>query len=174
MKGAIKMANKVTKNFKVEGAKIIFKNFSGKESDYNDAGNRNFGVLISDDDASMLVEDGWNVKYLREDETGHRQAWLPVKVKYGDYPPIIYIVYETVNGPRKHKLDEDTINQLDWSIIESADIIIRPYNYPERKGRPAGVSAYVKSMYCNILRDDLESKYESIPEYDRDVDIEDD
>jgi hypothetical protein len=167
------MAEKrVMSNFKVEGAKIIFKNFSGKETEYNNAGNRNFGVLISDADAESLAADGWNVKKLKADEDGYMQPWLPVKVKFGDYPPIVYIVYDTDAGMRKHKLEEDTINQLDWSRIDYADIIIRPYNYPARSGRAAGVAAYVKSMYVHIEKDDLEAKYDAIPENDRDIDYD--
>jgi hypothetical protein len=161
------MAEKrVTSNFKVEGAKLIFKNFRGEKNDFNDEGNRNFGVLLSDDDAEMLKKDGWNVKYLKakpDDPEEYRQPWLPVKVKFGDIPPIAYLVIPGDN-PKKVKLDEETIDQLDWTYIEFADLIVRPYNYPARQGRPAGISAYLKSIYCTIRQDDLEAKYGSIPD----------
>jgi hypothetical protein len=158
---------RVTQNFKVEGAKIIFKNFSGKETEFNDEGNRNFGVLLSDEDAEMLKNDGWNVKYLKpspDDPEQYRQPWLPVKVKFGEIPPIIYLISGEGENRRKVKLDEDTVNQLDWANIEYSDMIIRPYNYPARSGRPAGVSAYLKSLYSTIRLDDLDAKYGSIPD----------
>lgn len=158
---------KVTNNFKVENARVVFKNFSGKANDFNKEGNRNFGILISDEDAERLKDDGWNVKYLKpqpDDPEEYRQPWLPVKVKYGDYPPMIYIIRDNNGNPKKVRLDEDTVGQLDWAYIESADMIIRPYNYPARSGRPAGVSAYLKSLYVTIRQDDLEAKYGAIPE----------
>lgn len=153
--------------FKVEGAKLIFKNFAGKGSDYNNEGDRNFGVLISDEDAEMLKDDGWNVKYLRpreDDPTNYRQPWLPVKVKFNNYPPTIYIIIPDEEHPRKVRLGEETVEQLDWTAIEFADLVIRPYNYPATPLRQAGVSAYLKAAYITIHQDDLEKKYGSIPE----------
>lgn len=158
------MAEKrITNNIKLEGARMIFKNFQGKKTDYNEEGNRNFGVLIDDDLAEDLINDGWNVKYRppREDDPEqHRQAWLPVKVKFGKIPPIVFII----NSRGKIKLDEETIGQLDWSIIKNADMIIRPYNYPAMRGREAGVSAYLKSLYVTVVEDDLAVKYADIPD----------
>lgn len=160
---------KVTSNIKIENAKIIFKNFTGKKTDFNDEGNRNFGVLIDDDLAAMLIEDGWNVKYRpprADDPDGHRQAWLPVKVKYGKIPPVVVLI--TSRG--KMRLDEETICQLDWSSIESADMVIRPYNYPAMRGRAAGVSAYLKTMYVKIdeEEDELAAKYMEVQDIESD------
>lgn len=157
---------KVTSNIKLEGARMIFKNFQGKKTDYNEEGNRNFGVLIDDDLAESLAADGWNVKRRppREDDPDqHEQAWLPVKVRFGQIPPIVVLI--TSRG--KMPLDEETIGQLDWSVIKNADMIIRPYNYPAMRGRPAGVSAYLKSLYVTVVEDDLAMKYADIPDMDR-------
>lgn len=158
---------KVRGVFTVENARIILKNFAGRRTEYNEEGNRNFGVLISDEDAERLEEDGWNVKYSRpqaDDPTGYRQPWLPVKVKFGDYPPVVYLIKKNNGNPKKIRLDERTIDQLDWSNIESWDVQIRPYNYPARSGRPAGVSAYLKRLFAVAREDDLDLKYGSIPE----------
>lgn len=156
---------KITSNISIEGAKLIFKNFQGKRTDFNDEGNRNFGVLLDDDLADRLKEDGWNVKYLqprKDDPDGHEQPWLSVKVKFNPYPPIVILI----NSRGKKKLDEDTIDQLDWSIIKNCDLIIRPYNYPAIKGRPAGVSAYLKAIYVTISEDEFAEKYADIPDLD--------
>jgi hypothetical protein len=66
-------------------------------------------------------------------------------------------------------LTEETIDQLDWSIIESCDLVIRPYNYPAIAGRPAGVSAYLKAMYVTVVEDDFAKKYADIPDLDAPV-----
>lgn len=160
---------KVTGNVRIEGARLIFKNFQGKKSEYNDAGNRNFGVLLDEDLAEQLEMDGWKVKRLRprpDDPDQYEQPWLSVKVKFNPYPPIAVLI----NSRGKKKLDEDTIDQLDWSIIKNCDLIIRPYNYPAMGGRPAGVSAYMKAIYVTISEDEFEGKYADIPDLDGEED----
>lgn len=164
------MSNKkVMSNIKIEGARLIFKNFQGKGSNFNKKGDKNFGVLIDDELAEDLKEDGWRIKYRppREDDPEkHEQAWLPVKVKFGKYPPIAVLI--TSRG--KTRLDEETIGQLDWTAIKTVDLIIRPYNYPEANGRPAGVAAYLKSIYVTVNEDDLALKYADIPNADEYID----
>lgn len=159
------MGERVTSNINIEGARLIFRNFQGKKSDYNEEGNRNFGVLLDEELAERLKEDGWKVKYLKpreDDPEQYRHPWLPVRVKFNQYPPIIVLI----NSRGKKKLDEDTIDQLDWSVIKNCDLIIRPYNYPAIKGRPAGVSAYLKAIYVTISEDQFAQKYSDIPDLD--------
>jgi hypothetical protein len=164
MKGDKQMENqRVTNNIKIEGAKLIFKNFRGVRTDFNDEGNRNFGVLLDDELAEQLAHDGWNVKHLKpkdDDPTHYEQPWLSVKVKYGNIPPIVQLI--TSRG--KLKLDEESIGQIDWTSIKNCDIIIRPYNYPAIKGRPAGVSAYLKTLYVTVNEDEFAGKYSDIPD----------
>ena len=52
----------------IENARIVFRNFEGKEGPYNRAGDRNFCVLLDDDLAGQLLADGWNIKALRARE----------------------------------------------------------------------------------------------------------
>lgn len=157
------MEYQVLNNVNLENATLIFKNFSGRVSEYNKDGSRSFGVLIDDDLAGRLENDGWRVKYLRpreDDPDDHRQAWLPVKVKFNNYPPSITLI----NSRGKKRLDEDTVEQLDWSRFKKCDLVIRPYNYPEIAGRPAGVAAYLKAMYVTLDEDEFEMRYNDIPD----------
>lgn len=157
-------------NIKIEGARLIFKNFQGKGNDYNKEGDRNFGVLLPDDIAEIAAADGWRVKYRPPREDGYEQPWLSVKVRYGKYPPIINLI--TSKG--KQKVTEETVGQLDWAQIAQVDLIIRPYQYDELRDksgkimREAGVSAYLKSMYVTVAEDDLEKKYADVPDIDAD------
>lgn len=154
---------KVKNNITLTNTRLIFKNFAGKQTDYNAEGNRRFGVLIDDDLAERLEDDGWNVKRLKprpdSEDPEYCQPWLPVKVRFGDIPPIIILI--TSGG--KVKLDENTVDQLDWTRMKTVDLIIRPYNYPARNGRPAGVAAYLKSIYVTVIEDELEEKYADVP-----------
>lgn len=156
---------KVTNGFSISGAHLIFKNFQGKKTDFNDEGDRNFGVLLDDTLANELKSDGWPVKYLRpapDDPEQYEQPWIKIKVKFNKYPPIAILI----NSRGKKKLTEETIDQLDWSIVKHCDLVVRPYNYPAIKGRPAGVSAYMKAIYVTISEDEFAERYENIPDLD--------
>lgn len=157
------MANqeRVTRNFSVEDAQLIFKNFKGEGGAFNKEGDRNFGLLLPDDLAEELLAEGWNVKYLRpRDDEEEPRPWIKVRVKFGMVPPLVWMI----NDRGKIKLNEDTIDQLDWSRVLHCDVTVRPYNYPEMPGRPAGVSAYLKAMYVTIQEDEFASKYADIPD----------
>src|SRR5574344_1453774 len=102
------MANNQISNVNIENARIIFRNFSGKEGKYNHEGDRNFGVII--DDAALarqMADDGWNVRILKaRDEDEEPRFWLPVKVDFDHIPPKVIMV--TRRAPRGTPLDEES------------------------------------------------------------------
>ncbi|HAH18439.1 MAG TPA: hypothetical protein DCL29_05460 [Eubacterium sp.] len=141
----------------IENARLIFRNFSGEEGRFNSKGNRNFCVLLEDDLARDLEDDGWNVKYLKPREEGDEpQPYLQVKVRFDNYPPKIVII--TSKG--KRQLDEDEVKNLDWFIFDKVDVKIRPYTY-DINGKK-GVAAYLKTMYAILMEDELELKYADV------------
>lgn len=150
---------KVTDNINIENARILFRNFSGKQGQYNAKGNRNFSVLIPKDLAELLEAQGWNVRWLQpRDEGDEPQAHMSVTVRFEPKPPKIVIV----SSRGKTIVDEDNVNILDWAEIESVDITIQPYNW-EVNGK-TGVKAYVKTMYVTIVEDEFEKKYNDVPD----------
>ena len=160
----------VKNNITIQDARIIFRNFTGKESRYNAKGSRNFCVILDEDLATQLSEDGWNVKWPKEsedsDETKELKPYIQVKVKYGEIPPKVVLI--TSRG--QQKLDEEDISMLDWAAIDTVDLVIRPYNYEVRG--TSGVSAYLRSMYVTIAEDELDIKYSNIPEISKQYDEE--
>ncbi len=154
-------------NITIEGARILFRDFSGEKNRYNS--DRTFTVVIEDELAERLERDGWPIKYLEpRNEEEDRTAILRVKVSFGKIPPQVVII----SGGVKKALNEDNINILDWAYIENVDVIIRPYNY-DINGK-TGVKAYLKSLWVTLRDDDLESKYRDIPYADEmDADNED-
>ena len=149
------MANTETKTFMIEGAQIIFRNFEGKEGQYNRKGDRNFAVIIPDEKtAKQMLKDGWNVKYLEAREEGDENTpYISVTVSYKNRPPRIVML--TTNA--RTNLTEDTVEILDWAEIANADLICNAYEW-DVNGK-TGVKAYLKSLFITIEEDALERKY---------------
>lgn len=126
----------------IDDARIIFRNFRGEASKYNSEGDRNFALIIPDDEtAKKLIERGWNVKIKPPREEGEDPfRFLHVKVKFNEKGPAIYL---RTNGV-VNQLDEESVGMLDNIDILSVDMDIRPYHW-KRNGE-TGISAYVQSM----------------------------
>lgn len=155
------MATRNIENVTLENAQIRFRNFSGKEGQYNKAGDRNFAVLLDPELATEMIAQGWNVKQLRPREEGDQpQDYIQVTVKYTERsrPPKIAMI--TSKG--RTSLGEEEINILDWADIKMADLIIRPFNW-EVNGK-TGVKAYLQSLFVTINEDDLDKKYADVPD----------
>lgn len=126
----------------IDDARIIFRNFSGKPDKYNRAGDRNFALVIPDEEtANALIERGWNVKTKpprEEDDEPFR--YLNVKVKFNDRGPTVYLRTSNVTN----RLDEESVGMLDNIDILSVDLDIRPYDY-DVDGK-TGRAAYLQSI----------------------------
>ncbi len=156
-------------NLTIENAKILFRNFSGLEGRFNLEGRRNFCVLLPNDDALQLKEDGWNVKWLKpRDEEDTEQAYLKVNVSYNKYPPIVFLIRDK----KKTEIDEDTIHILDWADITLVDVEINPSSW-DMNGK-TGIKAYLKTMYITLAENELEKKYRNIPDSAASIVQEDD
>lgn len=147
----------------MEGVRLVFKNFAGREGQYNSEGTRNFAVLLDDTVAKAMAEDGWNVKWLKpreDDEEETQQAYLQVTVKFGGKarPPRVVLI--TSRG--RTNLGEDGVEMLDWADISNVDLIVRPY--PWSVNGKSGIAAYLQSIYVTIEEDALELKYGGLDE----------
>ena len=147
-----------TENLVIEGAKLIFKNFAGEESKFNRRGNRNFCVVLEQEDAMNLMDAGWNIKELNPREDEEPLYYLQTSVSFDNIPPKVVLI----SGRTKTMLDDTTIDTLDYAEIANVDLIIRPYHW-EVNGK-TGIKAYLKTMYVTVEVDEFAAKYEDIEE----------
>jgi len=143
----------------MEGVRILFRNFAGKEGPMNREGDRNFCVLLDEEVAEAMHADGWNVKPLRAREEGDPdQPYLPVSVNFKNRPPKIWLV----SSRGRTLLSEDVVEILDYADILSVDLLVNPYNWTVN-GK-SGVKAYLKTAFIVINEDELELKYADLNE----------
>lgn len=146
----------VKNNITIEGARIIFRDFSGEKNRYSN--DKTFTLALENELADRLAADGWPIRWLEprnEDET--RTPILTVKLMFGKFPPQVVMIA----GGKKKVLGENEVHILDWANFEHVDVKVTPYNY-DFNGKK-GVKAYLKSLWVTIAEDEFEKKYQNIP-----------
>lgn len=140
----------------IDDARIIFRNFAGAQTKFNAAGNRNFALVIEDEEsADILIKDGWNVKIKPpRDEDDAPLMFLPVKVKFNERGPKVYLA----TGDKMVELDEESVEMLDNIDIASVDLDIRPFDW-EVNGRD-GRTAYLEKIHVTQVVDRFAARYE--------------
>lgn len=145
----------------IEDAHILpgqFRNFTGREGQYNREGDRNFSLLLDPQTATAMKEDGWNVKQLKpRDGAEEGDFYITVSVGFKNRPPLLVLI----SSKGRINLSQHECDLLDWVDIKKADVIIRPYRW-DVNGK-SGIKAYVKSLFITMEEDYLELKYSDVP-----------
>lgn len=169
------MAEKLMGTVTIENARILFRNFAGGPTRFNpDNKKRTFNVIIPPELVEPMLRDGWNIKWLqpRLDEFGKQinpddepAPKLEVQVKYlGRNGPVKPPRVIMITSRGRTALDASTIDLLDTAEIENVDVILRPYSYDVNGSQ--GISAYLQTMFVTIREDELERKYNELPDDD--------
>ena len=116
----------------IDDARIIFRNFAGRADKYNREGDRNFTLVIPNQEiCDALMNDvneygvGWNVRIKPPREDGEDPFMtLKVKVKFTNRGPNVYLK----SGDKVIQLDEDSIDCLDEIYIANVRLDIGPYD----------------------------------------------
>lgn len=156
-------------NVILEGVRLVYKNFAGAEGKYNRAGDRNFSVVLNDEQAEEFKKAGWNVKSKPPREDG--DLWfhhLPVAVSFKGRPPRLVLVTKVLDRnsgeyvKARVPLGEEECEMFDYVDAQEIDIILRPYRW--NVSGNTGTKAYLHAIYVTLNQDRLELKYESLPE----------
>jgi hypothetical protein len=144
----------------IKDARIMWRNFGGRQERFNAKGSRNFTIFLRPEDSERLTEMGLNVKTLPPREEGEQpQDILKVKVNFDTgRPPRLVMV--THRG--RTQLGPDEAQLLDFAQIQKVDLILSPY-YWDVEGKE-GIAVSVKSLFMTIVEDELEIEYGDIPE----------
>lgn len=91
----------------INDARIIYKNLRGEGCKFNREGDRNFAVVIPNQElADELIDRGWNVKIKEPRDEGEEPfRYLSVKVKFNERGPQVYLV----SGNAHRELSEDMV-----------------------------------------------------------------
>jgi hypothetical protein len=158
----MKVMIKPNGGLQIDHARITHKNFEGRESDYNEAGKRNFSLIIAggtiddgisvrevdrDEMAEILQSqvneygDGWNIK-IKPARTPEEEpfVYLPVKITTKRSVPPVFIN----SAGNVVRLEEDALKNIDYISIRHVNLDIRPYD-DQMRGRSFRV-AYLDSM----------------------------
>ena len=156
----------------INNARVIYRNFAGRGDKYNREGDRNFAVVIPNEELKdALVNDlnkygvGWNVKIKPgRDEDEAPFMYLQVKVKYSKNDrgetrgPDVYLK----SGNAVNRLTEDMVDMLDEIDIESVDLDVRPYD-DIISGKPFR-AAYLQSIWVTQKVDRFAERFAAAEE----------
>lgn len=153
----------------VDGARIIYRNFSGRGTQFNREGDRNFCLVIpSQKIADRLIEEGFNVKIRQPREEGEEPfMYMKVNVKYHPKTSDLARLNPTavlITNNRQNRLDDESVCCLDNIDIANVDLDISGSNWSVQ-GR-AGRSAYLSKIYVTQESDRFATRYaeEEYPE----------
>lgn len=146
-------------NIVFENARIMFRNFAGREAQFNSAGDRNFCLFLDPKKAESMREEGWNVKELKaRDEGDEPQAYIQVKVEYDKgRPPRIVLI----TSKARTEMDAESVLMLDYADIKNIDVVLSPYEWEVNGNK--GIKAYLKTAFITLNEDELELKYAEDP-----------
>lgn len=139
--------------------KWAFSHFDGRADTFNDQGDYNFTIILPEETARTLADEGWAVKELPPYEEGDDPEFtLKVKISYKYEAPKIYLI----KGNRKIRAEEADLSDIRRDTCEQIDVIITPSRWVN--GNRSGISAYAKELYAQVKESRFENKYSDYEE----------
>lgn len=144
-----------------ENVQLGYLNFSGRKSDFNVNGDREFVVFLPAEVAQEMANAGWNIKGTTPREEGDEvRYYLPVKVDLNSEvrPSSIQII--TSRG--RVQVTNETIDTIDYMEMTNVDLSVRPFNWELKTGKQ-GTKAYLVDAFITIRENPLQMKYGHLP-----------
>lgn len=141
--------------------KWAFSNFDGNDS-LSGPGNYNFTIILSEEEAMHLLEQGWtNVKKYEPREEGDPPEYtFKIKASWDYKAPAIFFIK---NGRKFRVTKAEELADIRRDTCEQLDVICTPSKWKNVKGEE-GVTAYVKEMYVAIKEHRFAQKYSDYEE----------
>lgn len=146
-------------------APIIYKNFTGEKRQYNNEGNRNFSIMLDEQQTMDLQRsiskygDTWNIKPMKRREEDEEQLYhMKVAVAFGKMPPRCWLV----SSAGRTMLGESLIGMFDKLESIRVDLVVAAYDW-EMNGN-TGRKAYLQSIFFHMYEDELELEYADVPQ----------
>lgn len=142
----------------LNNANIGYKNFEGRVNPMNKYGERSFVIFFDDEEAKMMEDQGWNIKWPKEkldNPESEKQAFLPVKIRFKarDGRPTSLKIVKIV-GDNHSLLGEEDVGDLDKVRLLNVDLRIRPFEF-----EPGRYSAFLDTLYATVEMDPFVEKY---------------
>ena len=137
-----------------------FRNFEGRETEYNRKGDRNFVIFLEKGLAQQLEADGAPISWKPDRyNEGELRAQMKIHVKYRDRKGNVMIPPKVVLVTKKNntQLTEETIGMLDSAEIEKCDLVLTQYANGASMGPENSVA--LKTMYVTLSEDEFADEY---------------
>jgi hypothetical protein len=146
-------------NIRVENAILLFRNFSGKPTNFNpQGGKRTFSLCLPKDWADTLRADLWNVKERQLDDGEVIYHTEIVVNENSQYPPHLYLLSEFMGKKTLNLLLPEQYKKLDQDMIVSLDMEIHPFEHG--RGTPGSKKGYLKNLWATLQSvNDFGGKY---------------
>lgn len=142
----------------LEDVTIIWPNFRGAATQWNEPGNRYFNIAFEPGELTdSLLADGWHLKLQTPDNDRDPFYILEVAVRFDNYPPKVVKV-GAVTG-NQVQLTADTVEILDSANLLRVDVELNPHSWTVN-GR-SGIKAYLTSLWAVVEESPLELKWTS-------------
>jgi len=150
--------NEKTGRYRIEKAELWFPNFTGVQSQYNQAGKRNFKVAISEEMASELEDQGIRVSELRRRDDTEPQRYT---TKIGIYPDSkIFLVTDDHKSLPVPVDESDSIDrEFKNGLIRNGEIDVKFHVSVNNRLNPPTPYLRLDAIYIPIDTDDQMEDY---------------
>lgn len=149
----------------IRNARICFPNFAGRADRYNKAGDRNFSIRLTEDQAREIEEQEFYIRRKEFDDGRDPAITLKVNVSYRGYSAPKIVVIDGNNHTEFGMEDQDHLYMIDNYFmsgeVEKVDVRFTQYRNKNRTDS-YGYSAYLDTIFITLFEDPLQAEYAAI------------